>query len=85
MYFFTYLPIFLFNIPIGTIIDRTDITRSLVTLLLMSFISQLVMTIMVQTQISGYIFVMYAMRSLFGVAGEGIFTVQGIIVTKYCK
>ena len=25
------------------------------------------------------------MRALFGVAGEGIFTVQSIIITKYCK
>jgi hypothetical protein len=28
---------------------------------------------------------MYIMRSIFGVAGEGIFTVQGLIITKYCK
>lgn len=85
MYFFTYLPIFLFNIPIGTIIDRTPPSKSLFVLVLMSFVSQLVCTIMVQTQIGGYIVIMYITRCFFGVAGEGIFTVQGLIITKYCK
>jgi len=85
MYFFTFLPIFILNIPIGTIIDRNEITVSLFALLLMSLGSQIVMTLMVWLQIPGYIFIMYAMRSIFGVAGEGIFTVQGMIITKYCK
>ncbi len=51
----------------------------------MSLVSQLVCTLMVQYQVSAYIIVMYLMRALFGVAGEGIFTVQSIIITKYCK
>jgi MFS family permease len=85
MYFFTYLPIFLFNIPIGTIIDRSPVKVSLFVLICMSFFSQLVCTLMVQTQITGYIVVMYIMRCFFGVAGEGIFTVQGLIITKFCK
>ncbi len=85
MYFFTYLPILLFNIPIGTIIDRSSVTLSLFGLLLMSFISQLVCTLMVQTRVTGYLVVMYLMRSFFGLAGEGMFVVQGIIVTRFCK
>lgn len=85
MYFFTYLPIFILNIPIGTIIDRSPVTLSLFVLLIMSFVSQLGLTLMVQTQITGYIVIMYVLRSLFGIAGEGIFTVQGLIITKYCK
>jgi len=35
--------------------------------------------------ISHYLWVMYGMRSAFGIAGEGMFTVQGIIVAKYAK
>jgi MFS family permease len=85
MYFFTYLPIFLFNIPIGMVIDRSSVKKSLFILLFMNLFSQIVCTIMVVTRISGYIILMYIMRSIFGVAGEGIFTVQGLIITKYCK
>jgi len=69
MYFFTFLPICLFNIPIGTIIDRSQVTVSLLVLLLLSLVSQLVSSLMVQTQVTGYIFIMFAMRSLFGIAG----------------
>ena len=85
MYFFTYLPIFLFNIPIGTIIDRTPPARSLFALVFMSFFAQVLCTLMVQTQITGYVAIMYIARCFFGVAGEGIFTVQGLIITKFCK
>jgi MFS family permease len=85
MYFFTYLPIFLFNIPIGTIIDRSPVYISLFALVFMSFISQVVCTLMVQTQVTGYIIIMYVARAFFGIAGEGIFTVQGLIITKFCK
>lgn len=85
MYFFTYLPIFLFNIPIGMIIDRSSVKKSLFVLLFMNLFSQIICTIMVSTRVGGYIIVMYIMRSFFGVAGEGIFTVQGLIITKYCK
>ena len=85
MYFFTYLPIFLFNIPIGMIIDRSSVKKSLFVLLFMNLCSQIVCTIMVVTRTSGYIIIMYIMRSMFGLAGEGMFTVQGLIITKYCK
>jgi hypothetical protein len=85
MYFFTYLPIFLFNIPIGTIIDRTPPARSLFALVFMSFFAQTLCTLMVQTQITGYVAIMYIARCFFGVAGEGIFTVQCLIITKFCK
>jgi hypothetical protein len=35
--------------------------------------------------VSNYLWVMYGMRSLFGIAGEGMFTVQNVIVAKYAK
>lgn len=54
-------------------------------LLGISTAAQLVGALMVQFRPEGYLVVMYIMRSFFGVAGEGIFTVQSIIVTKYCK
>lgn len=32
---------------------------------------------------SGYLFVVYCMRGVLGVAGEGIFTVQAMIISRY--
>ncbi len=85
MYFFTFLPIFLFNIPIGIIIDRNEVTISLFVLLFMSLASQVVGTCMIQFRVEGYIIGLYVIRAFFGMAGEGIFTVQSIIVTRFCK
>jgi hypothetical protein len=48
-------------------------------------LAQVTGTLMVQFRPEGYLVAMYIMRSFFGVAGEGIFTVQSIIITKYCK
>jgi hypothetical protein len=54
-------------------------------LLAVSMLAQVTGTLMVQFRPEGYLVAMYIMRSFFGVAGEGIFTVQSIIITKYCK
>jgi len=83
MYFFTFLPIFLFNIPLGTILDRRPIAQSLMTLMIMSFVSQVGMTLLVQYRISGYLPLLYVMRAFFGLAGEGAFTVLAVLVTLY--
>ena len=40
---------------------------------------------MLEYQITGYIVVMYIMRCFFGLGGQGIFTVQSIIITNYCE
>jgi len=40
---------------------------------------------MVQMQIKGYLVILYIARCFFGLAGEGLFTVQGLIITKFCK
>jgi len=69
MYFFAYLSILLFNIPIGTIIDRSSPVKSLFVLLFMSLISQITNSLMVQTQMPGYIIIMYLMRSVYGLSG----------------
>lgn len=85
MYFFTFLPIFLFNIPIGTIIDRNPVTISLFFLLISSLLAELIGTMMVQFRPDSYLIGLYVIRALFGLAGEGIFVVQSIIVTRYCQ
>lgn len=85
MYFFTFLPIFLFNIPIGTIIDRNPVTISMFSLLLCSLVAQLVGTFMVQNRPDHFLIGLYFVRAFFGLAGEGVFVVQSIIVTRYCK
>lgn len=55
------------------------------TLLIMSLIAQIVIALALEFMIGHYIWVMYGMRSLFGIAGEAMFTVQGVIVAKYAK
>jgi len=69
MYFFTYLPILLFNIPLGTFLDRHPIAHSTLILVTLSLVSQIALTLLLQFRITGYTILMYVMRSCFGVAG----------------
>jgi MFS family permease len=85
LYFFTFIFIFLFNIPIGTLIDRHSLTFSMFALLATSLAAQLIGTLMLQFRPQGYLAILYVMRAFFGLAGEGIFTVQSRIVARYCR
>jgi predicted MFS family arabinose efflux permease len=55
------------------------------TLLIISLLAQVCIAIALEFMITNYLWLMYGMRSLFGIAGEGMFTVQSVIVAKYAK
>ncbi len=83
MYAFTFLPILLLDIPIGIVIDRVDLKKSVFVLLVITLLSQTVTGLMFHLRPRGYRWVVYLMRSVFGTVGEGTFVAQAAIIGKY--
>lgn len=79
-----YLPIMAFDIPLGNLIDRAPLRLMLFIMLSSLLVAQIIQGIMFQARPSGYFPVVLGARALFGLAGDGIYSVQGIILSKYC-
>ena len=85
MYFFTFLSVGIFCIPIGFLIDRLPLKVTVLSLLMFSLVSQFLTGLMFETKPSFYIVIIMLMRSLFGVAGEGLYSAQCSIISLYGK
>lgn len=85
MYFFTFLSVAIFCIPIGLLIDRLSLSFTIISLLILSLLSQFLTGLMFQLQPTPYILVIMIMRAVFGAAGEGLFSAQCSIISIYGK
>lgn len=85
IYFSTFILIGPLSIPLGIAIDRFPIKKTLLILLSGSFLSQLTIALMFEFRPSSYKTVIMIMRSIFGLAGEGMFVLLCLIVTIFGK
>lgn len=69
MYFFTFLAVGVLDIPLGIIIDRAPIKRTVIALLILSLASQTVIALLFELRPNVYIPIIMIMRSAFGIAG----------------
>lgn len=85
MYFSTFLSVGLFCIPIGLLIDRLPLKFTVISLLILSLLSQFVTSLMFELRPASYILIIMIMRAVFGAAGEGLFSAQCSIISIYGK
>lgn len=80
IYFATFSLIGLLVIPIGIILDRHPLKRTLKVLLLALFISQITVAFLFTVVPPYFLPMVYIMRSLFGLAGEVFFLLKLLLV-----
>lgn len=85
IYFSTFILVTFLVIPIGIGIDRFPTSLSIIVLLALGLISQTVIGLLLQERINGYIGLILLMRSLFGISGEGLITLQGYVISVFGK
>lgn len=73
------------QVPLGILIDRFSIKRTLIILLICLLLSQTVISIMFEFRPSNYFIIILLMRSIFGLSGEGLFTVQCVVMSIYAE
>jgi MFS family permease len=85
LYFFQFLPVVIFQIPIGFLIDKYPLKRTLFFFCFLSFGAILFSGIVFEFMIPGYKWIINIVRAGFGVCGEALFTVQAVILTYFAK
>ena len=85
MYMLTFLCVCFLDIPLGDLIDRYPLKNSILIAVTASFVSQIVLALMLNFRPSGYFYIILICRALFGLAGEAAYNIQGIILPKYSK
>lgn len=87
LYVFTYLPIIFTDIPIGVLLDKFPLQRTVIIITLIGFLSQIITAFLFQFQPfgRGYIYIVYVMRAFDGMSGSSAFTIQGLLLTIYAK
>lgn len=85
IYFATFLLIGFLEIPLGILIDRYPIKKTLIAMLLALLVSQGVISLMFEFVPKNYLAVVLVMRSIFGLAGEGLYTAQCLIMAVFAQ
>ena len=85
MYFSSFAIISLIQIPFGIFLDRSPIKPTLIFLLLVLMISQTTISLMFEFRPQGYFIIILIMRSFFGICGEGLYTIQCVVMSIYAK
>ena len=83
LYFATYLPILITDLPLGVILDKFPLQKTVVVIALSSFIAELLTAVLFDFRPEGYIYIVYALRAIVGMAGSSAFTMQGFIMARY--
>jgi hypothetical protein len=81
LYVFSFVPIVLFDIPLGMLMDRIPLRYTMMTMAILLFFSQTFIGVAMQFMIPGYVAVSCGMRSIFGITGEGMFNCAIMIIS----
>jgi hypothetical protein len=75
------------DIPNGMLIDKFPITKTVIIVTTISFLSQILTAIFFQFHPfgEGYKYILFGLRAFFGMAGSSAFTIQGLIISQYGK
>ena len=82
IYFSTMLPMALFSIPLGMLIDHIQLKYSLWIFVGGQFITQLLISIVFLTTIKELYVLIIVLRVLYGLTTESMFTIQSVIVER---
>ena len=85
LYFFQFLPVVLFQIPIGFLIDKYPVKRTMYFFAILSFVALLFSGLAFELMPPGYKWILNILRAAFGVCGQALFTVQAVVLTFYAK
>lgn len=85
LYFSGYFAQFLLLFPVGILVDAFPLKTIMISLILVTFVSESVISLIVQERYHGYVTMMYVARGFLGIGGLGIITIQGKLVNKYSK
>jgi MFS family permease len=85
LYFFQFLPVALLQIPLGVVIDKYPVKKSLSLFAGLSLASVIVAGLAFQFLFTGYKWVIDGSRSVFGMCGEAQFTVQAVVLAHFAK
>lgn len=85
LYFFQFLPVTLFQIPIGMMIDKYPVKRAMFFFVFLCFVSTLVSALAFEFMMPGYKTIVFVTKSTFGVCGQALFTVQAVLLTFFAK
>lgn len=82
LYFVTSLPIGLLNIPLGILIDKIPLSLSILIITMIGLVSQLAIALSFMTTFNHFYVVLLVLRGIFGLSGEGAYTIQGVVIQK---
>ena len=83
LYFCTYFPVMFTDIPLGILLDRFPLRKSVLVIAFTSFFASLGTAILFDLRPSVYIYMVYVLKALGGVAGSCAFTVQGMVIARF--
>jgi hypothetical protein len=83
IYISTYLPVMFTDIPLGVILDKFPMQKTVLIIAITSFLSELAIALLFDFRPDGYLYGVYAMRAINGMAGSSAFTMQGFIMARY--
>jgi hypothetical protein len=65
------------------LLDKYPIKRTIICIALISLFAQTGILLMFYFQCSGYKIFIFIFRGIFGVAGEGLYTIQALLISLY--
>ena len=77
------LPIVFTDIPLGLVLDRFPLQKTVIVIALASFTAELLTALLFDYQPQGFIYMVYALRAVVGMAGSSAFTMQGFVMARY--
>lgn len=82
LYFAALLPVGLLGVAIGIVIDRIALPISIIVITLIAVATQLTIAVCFLTMFSGFYAVLVILRAIFGLSGEGAYTIQAVVIQK---
>jgi len=83
LYFAMFLAILITGLPLGVLLDKFPLQKTVIAIALSSFIAELSIAVLFDYRPEGYIYIVYALRAITGIAGQSAFTMQGLIMGRY--
>lgn len=69
--------------PVGMLLDKLPIKKTVLCICFVSLLSEIGIMLMFYFQFAGYKVFIYVFRGIFGMTGEGLFTIMALLISKY--
>lgn len=83
LYFATFLPVMITDIPLGIILDKFPLQKTVIAIAVTSFLAELGTAVLFDLRPEGYLWMVYILRAIVGMAGSSAFTMQGFVIARY--